>query len=306
MELARTKNWFYALLAVAVGFIFVLGAWWLYLVFKLAQALEGVENNAIPTNLALMVKWEGLSFFLLTFALGAALIYVFWQDHKKTKSLQTFYATLTHELKTPLASMRLQSQVLGELIDSLSIDESEKEKIARYSRRLQEDTGRLENELDKHLHLSRVEGGGNLNSSPINLLSLINSESKKFPELEVKISSDEDNPTVSADQTALIIIFKNLFENTLRHSKAEKKIASIDIESKDEEIILTYDDQGERFPGKVKDLGKLFFKHNSPKGSGIGLYLIKRLAKRQGGNFAIKNDPGLKFELRFKREQDFE
>ena len=91
MELGKTKSWFYVLLGLMVTCIFVLGAWWLYLVFKLAQAVESLQGGqgAVPANLALMVKWEGLSFFALVLALGAALFYVFWQDHKKTKSLQT-------------------------------------------------------------------------------------------------------------------------------------------------------------------------------------------------------------------------
>lgn len=306
MELARTKNWFYIALACAMGFILILGAWWLYLVFKLSVALEGVQQSVIPANLALMVKWEGLSFFALTTAVGFAVFYIFWQDHKKTKSLQTFYATLTHELKTPLASMRLQSQVLGELIESLSIEKQEMERVQRYSQRLQQDVHRLESELDKHLHLSRIEGGGNLNQSSISLVSLINSQRKNFPDLGVRVETDLDSPTVLGDQTALSIIFKNLFENTSRHSKCDFKQVDIKIRHENDEIILSYDDHGNKFSGDTRNLGKLFFKHNSPKGSGIGLYLIKKLARAQGGRFIIKNNPRLLFELKLQREKELE
>ena len=306
MELARTKNWFYALLAAAVGFIFFLGAWWLYLVFKLAGAVEGSHKDAIPSNLALMVKWEGVSFFLLIIALALALFYVFWQDHKKTKSLQTFYATLTHELKTPLASMRLQSEVLSEFIEALSIGQQEKEKLGRYSSRLQEDVGRLENELDKHLQLSRLEGGGNLSFTPIAVIPLIKSMAKKFPQIDLRVDSKLENPTIVGDQTALGIIFKNLFENTLRHGKTDEKQANVSIYSEDGNIVVLYDDHGERFLGNTKDLGKLFYKHDSPKGSGIGLYLIKKLAGRQGGKLSIRNEKSLRFELRFKEGESLE
>lgn len=299
MELGRTKKWFYLLLGLAVAFIFFLGAWWLYLVFKLAKAVETLHDpqGAVPANLALMVKWEGLSFFFLVVALGAALFYVFWQDHKKTKSLQTFYATLTHELKTPLASMGLQAQVLGELIQELSIEQEQKDKITRYGRRLSEDVSRLENELDKHLHLSRLEGGGNLNLAPTALIPLIKSEAAKFPGLAVEIDCQSSNPAVLGDRTALSIIFKNLFENTLRHGKGADNQAAVSIVQENGTIKTLYDDGGQKFGGDPKKLGRLFYKHESPKGSGIGLYLAKRLAARQGGKLAVINHPRLMFEL---------
>ncbi|MCO4753142.1 MAG: HAMP domain-containing histidine kinase [Bacteriovoracaceae bacterium] len=306
MELAKTKNWFYILLGLAVLFIFVLGAWWLFLVFKLATYLEGVDATVIPANLALMVQWEGLSFFVLTVALGCALGWVFWQDHKKTRSLQIFYSTLTHELKTPLASMRLQAQVLSETIEGLNIEDSKKEKIERYGKRLQEDVVRLEGEIDKHLQLSRAQRGGNLAFSPVSLIPLIASQAKKHPHLDTAINSKIDNPVIMGDQTALSIIFKNLFENTDRHNKQENKHVEISIDANSETVSIKYDDHGVKFPGDTKSLGKLFFKHDSPKGSGIGLFLIKKLSRRQGGSFVIKNDQRLIFELKFKRGEDLE
>lgn len=306
MELGRTKNWFYALLGIAVLFIFILGAWWLYLVFKLSSALQGIDSTVLPTNLALMVQWEGLSFFGLTLALGVALGWVFWQDHKKTRSLQTFYSTLTHELKTPLASMRLQAQVLSETINGLNIDPKEKEKVERYGKRLQEDVVRLEGELDKHLQLSRTLRGGNLAHSPVSLVPLIVSESKRYSELSLKLENNITTPVVLGDQTALKIIFKNLFENTTRHHKGQERKVSILIQGENGNIRLKYDDHGEKFHGNFEQLGKLFYKHDSPKGSGIGLYLVKKLVERQGGQFVIKNDPRLIFELKLKRGEELE
>lgn len=301
MELGRTKNWFYALLAMAVGFILVLGAWWIVLVFKLADAVEAGQRTAIPNNLALMVKWEGFTFFILILALGAALFYVFWQDHRKTKSLQTFYATLTHELKTPLASMRLQSQVLSEFIEDLKVESSEKEKLERYGRRLREDVTRLENELDKHLHLSRTEGGGNFNLTTVDAISMAKQVAKSFPELELSIQSNNQESFIYADQTALSIIFKNLFENTIRHSKTDTKKAVIEFATKSDYVHMTYKDSEDQFDGNIKDLGKLFYKHNSPKGSGIGLYLVKKLTTRQGGKFNVISSPALAFEICLKK-----
>lgn len=302
MELNKTKNWLYALLALAVGAIAVLGGWWLFLVFRLASAVEAGEKATIPTNLALMVRWEGLSFLALTMALGAALFWVFWQDHQKTKSLQSFYASLTHELKTPLASMRLQAQVLTDLIQDLGLAKDKQEKIERYGQRLEEDVARLEGEIDKHLQLSRAQRKGNLSLTPIALVPLIQSEAKKFKNIQLEIIKDNEDPTALADQTALSVIFKNLFENTERHLSAPVKIAKVKLTELGDSIECVYTDSGEAFEGDIKKLGKLFYKHNSPKGSGIGLYLSKKLASAMGGKLLVKSEPGLEFHLQLKKE----
>ena len=306
MELGKTKNWFYVLLGLAVLFIFILGAWWLFLVFKLSSALQGIDSSVLPANLALMVRLEGLSFFLLTLIVGIAIGWVFWQDHKKTRSLQTFYSTLTHELKTPLASMRLQAQVLSETMKGLNIDPKEKEKVERYGKRLEEDVVRLEGELDKHLQLSRTLRGGNLAHSPVSLVPLILSEAKKHQSIELNLEKAISNPVVIGDQTALNIIFKNLFENTARHNKSQQKQVTISIKGENGKVRVIYDDHGEKFCGNLDRLGKLFYKHDSPKGSGIGLYLVKKLVQRQGGQFVVSNEARLLFELKFKRGEELE
>ena len=63
---------------------------------------------------------------------------------------------------------------------------------------------------------------------------------------------------------------------------------------------------GEKFCGNLDRLGKLFYKHDSPKGSGIGLYLVKKLVQRQGGQFVVSNEARLLFELKFKRGEELE
>jgi signal transduction histidine kinase len=60
-----------------------------------------------------------------------------------------------------------------------------------------------------------------------------------------------------------------------------------------------YDDFGKKFTGDINHLGELFYKHNSSKGSGIGLYLIKNLLRKMNGKLEILNDERLKFKLTF-------
>jgi signal transduction histidine kinase len=64
-------------------------------------------------------------------------------------------------------------------------------------------------------------------------------------------------------------------------------------------VEVIYDDFGKKFGGNTDRLGELFYKFNSSKGSGIGLYLIKNLMRQMHGQFHILNEERLRFKLCF-------
>jgi signal transduction histidine kinase len=102
-----------------------------------------------------------------------------------------------------------------------------------------------------------------------------------------------------ADELALNMIIRNLIENTLRHNSQTQKI-TVTAVLDDWQVFVTYDDYGKKFCGPVEKLGDLFYKFDSSKGSGIGLYLIKSLMKKMRGNFIVSNDERLRFHLMFE------
>lgn len=295
MELNKTKKWFYLGSILSVIFIFVLGSWWLYLVFKLASKLDELNIPEIKGNLFLMVQWEGITFIFLLFMLTIALVYMFYLDNKKTRAISAFFASLGHELKTPLASIRLQSQVIADICSDSSIAPN----VEKYISRLKQDTIRLENELEKSLQLSRIELGGNLNLVEINYPAFIRKISKDYP-ITLKLTSEE-NEVVLADELALQTIYKNLFENSIRHNSKNEALVVITIKKNNGYITANYQDNAQ-FKGEIKRLAQLFYKHNSPGGSGVGLYLISKLLKKMQGKLRIDQlGNGLIFEITLPR-----
>lgn len=277
-----------------------LGGWWLYLILtfedKVVQIGLTLPELGIKPNVIRMLKWEGSTLILLIFFLSISLFILYYKDQKKTKALQAFFAGLTHELKTPLASIRLQSEVIRDTIEDKYPSEELLEKLTE---RLIEDTGNLETQMDKILQLSRIERGGNLNPSPVDLISIIRTtHAKRGKGLELHIDSQVEDPIIEADLFALELILKNLLENTKSHT--ENTSIAVSIEEKDHLIRLTYDDGGV-FQGERSKLGKLFYKHNSAKGSGIGLYLIHKLMDKMHGEFLIDGPQNIKFILIFKK-----
>jgi signal transduction histidine kinase len=303
MELNKTNRWFYALTLLWMVMLLGLGSWWLYLVFKLHATLSALSIPELgPQGRFLnMMKWEGSFFFIFLVLLGVSLFWMYVRDMQKSKATQAFFASLSHELKTPLASMRLQAEVIKDLIEE---EDHSHEQLSDLARRLVEDSFKLESELEKSLQLSRLEQGGPLTLVPISLDRYLKRHQQRLPpELKVSLEFGETSPEILADELALNMVFRNLFENTIRHRGLPASV-SISGSLVGEYLHLTYDDHGKKFEGNVGRLGSLFYKYNSTKGSGIGLYLIKGLMAKMQGEFRIENRERLKFCLGFKTPED--
>lgn len=286
MELSKTPRWFYLLVACLGLLVLALGTWWLYLLTTFARMLGPAQTNVVN-----MVKWEGSTFLALIVIAGLGVAFLYWRDLKKTRALQALFASLTHELKTPLASMRLQAEVIRDLITDENHDHAQ---LTALSTRLIQDTSKFEHELDKGLQLARLEGQGPLTLVPIELGRFIKKLALKQP-VQVEI---QGHGVVLADELALQMIFRNLLENTVRHAQSGR--ATLTLETRGETVTCVYDDHGTSFRGDRRQLGQLFYKHDSKKGTGIGLYLVKHLMHAQQGLLLHSATGPLTFTLQFK------
>ncbi len=299
MEVNKTRRWFYALTLLWVLMLLGLGSWWLYLVFKLHTTLVNLNLPQLGSQSKFlnMMKWEGSFFFIFLVLLGGSLFVMYFRDMKKSKSMQAFFSSLSHELKTPLASMRLQAEVIKDLIEDETHSHNQ---LSDLTRRLIEDTDKLESELEKSLQLSRIEQGAPMTLVPVSIERFLRRQEQKLhTPIKVEVDIAPDAQEVLADELALNMIFRNLFENTLRHNKTTEKI-SIKAVKKDQCVEVLFDDHGKKFKGDISHLGELFYKYDSSKGSGIGLYLIKNLMLKMSGDMKIENDERLKFRLSFR------
>ena len=277
--------------------LIILGGWWYVLMLKMQDQIVALSPSLETHKFYRMLTWEGATFFMLIVLLGATLVIFYVKDLKLSKSLQTFFASLTHELKTPLASIRLQSEVLNEIIKNPNHDHAYLEELGH---RLIEGTQTLEQQLDQLLQLSRLERGGEIDLTGIEISDFLKRFLRKnYQHFDFQFNFNNTD-TVMGNILALEMIFRNLIENTLRHTKI--KSAKLDLQKTIHGIVLKYQDQGQ-FNGNIKKLGDLFYQHQSQRGSGVGLYLIKNLMKKMQGDFKIeKNTPqgNLQFTLTFR------
>ncbi len=289
----KSKLLFFLTLILSIT-ILVLGAWWMYVIYNYESFLKYRE----PHKIYQMLFWEGGTFIVLLLLITFSFIYLYFKDQKKAKSLNDFFASITHELKTPLASIKLQGEVIQEYLDPNANDS-----LKRLLKRLINDTRKLESQLDQLLQLARIERGGELNLELIPLQSFLNKLITDYPELHFQTTNNQPNNQIIADSFALEIIFRNLIENTIRHNQSKNIAIEIKSDNLNQKLELTYFDHGE-FKGDLKKLGELFYKHNSHKGSGVGIYLSKKLMKKMHGEYQInQHENGLKFYLKFNTSE---
>ncbi len=250
-----------------------------------------------------MLKWEGLFFFCLLTLLTITVFYLFYRDLKKSQAIRAFFASLTHELKTPLASIRMQSEIIKEQFETIKNENIEKnvERLLRGSRE-------LEQEFDKMLQLSRTEDVGKLNLHSLNLNRYLRSlEIPTGEDIKIIINNKAQNDDIRTDDYALKVILNNLIQNSLKHNSTRPLEIHFTINNEKKFVSLLYQESSPvEFTGDAQKLGLLFYKWNSHQGSGIGLYLIKRLMEQMGGHFQIKVSPQnhLSFKLNFSAQRE--
>ncbi len=261
LKLVFILLWLVLTLSLAVWWMFfslnILSEYQLVLPFE-AERIMGMES---------MLRWEGFFWMLLLFVGGMALVYLTIRDDFHRRDLEKFVASFSHDLKTSLASLRLQSESLKEDIPDNSLID-----------RLLRDTGRLQLQLENSLLLASSDKS-QYYFQEVNLRELLKRVSYDWPNLQVEIQHDLN---VNADERALNSIFKNLLQNAVVHGQAFNISVSVKADNPGKLKISVLDD-GVGFNEDSSGLGDIFRRHNSNSGSGVGLYIVRKLIEDMGG-----------------------
>jgi len=305
----RGRRWLAVGASVWVLVLLALMSWWGWVVHQQSQKIVELQRLAgLSDSVAearwrgtqRMLVWEGGTLVVLLAGLSIALVWLYLRDQRRTNSLRAFFASVTHELRTPLTSIRLQAESLADAGNGSPLVE-----------RLLEDTSRLEAQVEKTLELARLEGGGRLELQPLPihawLQHQIQSKSAgRAVAIELWPADAIPGALVLADRSALEIIFRNLIENTVRHSQSTTPRARITAHEHDAGLVVSFADHGEGYGGDPAELGSLFLRGERSRGAGVGLYLIRSLMHRMGGRAEFSSNPGSGFEthLYFQRAED--
>ncbi len=282
-----------------------LAAWWGVLLKRTAnsaaelQLSAGIAAESVASDLERfnrMISWEAATFATLFALSSAVLIFFYIREQKRARGLQTFFATFTHELKTPLTGIRLQSEAIE---DHVIASPSQNPQLQTWARRLSEDVERLESQVERTLELARVEGGGALWIKPVALDSWM----EELARLQFDVVSKNLRTNVLADRSALEIIAKNIFENSKRYSVSTPANVQVSVSDSDGRIEILFKHINANLDQVPDNLGTLFQRGHQSKGSGIGLYLIQALARSMGGDAKFFVDSAFCVRITLRKEK---
>lgn len=317
---SRPLFWFYIL----VAYIILQFSWWTYSMVKQnnkithleeemnvlkGNSLEEVVDSGNELNKILHRRWimitgEGTVFFSLLLFGIFQIRKSFNTENELAQQQKNFLLSVTHELKSPIASAKLQLQTL----QKRELDRAMQKEIIGHAIA---DTDRLNTLVENILMAAKIDNAvASSYMEECNISDYIGSNLKQNIDAvhyQQKIVLDiEPNIFMSIDKLSFPSIIINLFENAIKYSAPESTITVV-LKKKNDKIVFAVKDEG--WGISEEDKTKIFQKFyrvgsedtRKTKGTGLGLFIVQYLVKQHQGNIVVKNNTpkGSIFEVTF-------
>lgn len=238
---------------------------------------------------------------------GVCLVGLVWQTERLARQRSQFAASAAHELRTPLAGLRIYSEMLADGLGDPS-------RASDYARRIASEAERLGRVVANVLGFTRLERGiltsqpalGDLGPAVRDCVERQRTAIEAAgAQLDVTIA--DNLPAVRFDRDAVGQIAQNLLDNAEKHTRAatDRKM-HVRLERRgDSQVALIVSDHGTGVPAEVRRrLFQPFARGNqpdAPAGMGLGLVMVQALARSQGAlvEYAEANAGGAQFTVTF-------
>lgn len=260
---------------------------------SVGQPLDARENNAKSPWVYLMII---VGLILAFFAFTISIII----RQKRLSEVKTdFINNMTHELKTPISTIGLSSEML------LSGDFSnDSERLKRYAGLIYKENKRLEHQVERVLNIAKLNKNElSLKKTTLHLHELIEeaADSFRFNQLqsggEIRLELNASPDEINGDQVHITNVFFNLIDNAVKYSK-EKPDVFVSSANDKKGVLIAIGDKGIGI--KKEDIKQIFDKFyrvstgnvHDVKGFGLGLYYVKLVIEAHGGTIHVKSQIG--------------
>jgi len=236
------------------------------------------------------------SLFFILIIVGLVLLCAWLvREMRVNQRQQAFLDAVTHEMKTPLASMRLFLETLGR-------HDVAPERRKAFLGRMEEDVERLEHTVSQVLAAARAEGtvrrsrGGPVDLAAV-LTESIEAIRARHGLAEEAIRVEQESPVVATgDRDELGVVFRNLLENAVKYSEPPVEVRVRLAYSGDDRVEVEIADQGIGI--ERRELRKIFQRfyrvgrdvQRHAAGLGLGLFIVGSLVRRQGGRVVARSE----------------
>ncbi|MEM8930139.1 MAG: HAMP domain-containing sensor histidine kinase, partial [Acidobacteriota bacterium] len=243
--------------------------------------------------------------FLRTFAFGSVgaviasllVVAMVFNSERLAQQRAQFAAAAAHELRTPLAGLRLYGEMLAEGLGDPS-------RSREYARRLASEAERLGRVVTNVLSFSRLERGGHALHLQAGDLGQAVREAYDRQQAAlagtgagVSLTIEDHLPQVAFDRDAMDHIVQNLLDNAEKYTRdVEGRQIDVELRRVDDQVVLSIGDNGHGLP---KSLRRSLFRpfrrgvgEGAPEGLGLGLVLVRMLARAQGAEVTYHDADG--------------
>lgn len=312
------------------AYIIIFSLWWGYLLYnknevafhekielnerQYKQQFNGANYKATDEYVHLLNKYnrqrvmiftEGGVFLVLLFAGLMMVLRVFKREIELANQQRNFLLSITHELKSPLSSIKITLQTM--MKRKLEPEQSEKLMTNSLS-----DVDRLEALVDNILFAAKIERNEpGFSNDELNVSMLVERIADKFSgnKKGIAIKTEvEKNVTLNVDVMGFSSVMLNLIENAIKYSD-EGTTVRVVLKREEDKVKLRVYDEGYGIPVEEREkvFGKFYRIGNEDtrkaKGTGLGLYIVKRFVEIYKGTITIEdNTPkGSVFKLVFQQ-----
>jgi signal transduction histidine kinase len=237
---------------------------------------------------------------------GSLMVSLVWLSERTARQRSRFAAAAAHELRTPLAGLRMYGEMLSEGLGDPA-------KSKDYARWIAGEADRLGRVVANVLEFTRLERGklavkpasGDLAAALRDCIARLR-PSLTAADVTLDVTIAHDIPAVPFDRDALAQIIYNLVDNAEKYSRScENRTIHISLAPADQRVILSVTDHGPGIPAaQRRRLFRPFSRGKGadlPAGLGLGLTIVQALIKAHGGSVAYESaeDGGARFRVEF-------
>jgi len=253
--------------------------------------------------------WTGILVITLILAIGGAAGLAVSKQIKLNRLKNDFIATVSHELKTPLSSMRI-------LVDTLlEGNYRDQQQVTDYLQMISKENTRLSRLIDNFLTFSRMERNKHTfdlaRTKPADIANdAIEAVQTKFNsgKCTFVVNIDDNLPEIHADQDGLVIVLVNLLENAFKYSYDNKDI-ELKVFTENNSVCFSVRDRGTGLSRRaVKKIFNRFYQVDrsltrNATGCGLGLSIVKFIVDAHRGTITVDSRPekGSTFTVRLPK-----
>ncbi|GAB6137536.1 two-component system histidine kinase PnpS [Halanaerobaculum tunisiense] len=216
-----------------------------------------------------------------------------------------FVSNVSHELKTPLTSIKGYVETLLESNPDLDTYNSFLEVI-------DDETERLEYLINDILDLSKIEAGNNLLEDELYIPEIINdvipvlAPKAEQKNIDVQLDIESDLPKITGNQEQLSRLLINLIDNALKYTPAGGRV-EVKSYTENDKLVIEVEDNGMGIPQEdISRIFERFYRVNKARsrelgGTGLGLSIVKHIVEQHNGIIEVESEleVGTKFIVKF-------